>query len=125
MKVLIIDDDDRIRDLFRLWLERAGFEVYEAENGKKGMDVQQETPVDLLICDLIMPVQEGIETITRFSNDYPEIGIIAISGGGKIGPDSYLAVAEHLGAWRVFTKPVDMPLLIETINEWEQSRGIS
>lgn len=124
MKILIIDDDDRIRDLFRLWLERAGFEVYEAENGKKGMDVQQETPVDLLICDLIMPVQEGIETITRFSYDYPEIGIIAISGGGKIGPDSYLAVAEHLGAWRVFTKPVDMPLLIETIKEWEQSRGI-
>lgn len=124
MKILIIDDDDRIRDLFRLWLERAGFEVYEAENGKKGMDVQQETPVDLLICDLIMPVQEGIETITRFSNDYPEIGIIAISGGGKIGPDSYLAVAEQLGAWRVFTKPVDMPLLIRTIEEWGHSRGI-
>ena len=124
MKILIIDDDDRIRDLFRLWLEKAGFEVYEAENGKKGMEVQQKTPVDLIICDLIMPVQEGIETITRFSNDYPEIGIIAISGGGKIGPDSYLAVAEHLGAWRVFTKPVDMPLLIKTIKEWEQSRGI-
>jgi DNA-binding NtrC family response regulator len=124
MKILIIDDDHRIRELFRLWLERAGFEVYEAENGKKGMEVQQQTPMDLIICDLIMPVQEGIETITRFSNDYPEIGIIAISGGGKIGPDSYLAVAEHLGAWRVFTKPVDMPLLIETIKEWEQSRGI-
>jgi DNA-binding NtrC family response regulator len=124
MKILIIDDDDRIRNLFRLWLERAGFEVYEAENGKKGMEVQQQTPVDLIICDLIMPVQEGIETITRFSNDYPDIGIIAISGGGKIGPDSYLSVAEHLGAWRVFTKPVDMPSLIETIKEWEQSRGI-
>jgi CheY-like chemotaxis protein len=88
------------------------------------MEVQQQTPVDLIICDLIMPVQEGIETITRFSNDYPDIGIIAISGGGKIGPDSYLSVAEHLGAWRVFTKPVDMPSLIETIKEWEQSRGI-
>ncbi len=123
MKILIIDDDDRIRDLFRLWLERAGFEVFEAENGKKGMEVQHETPVDLLICDLIMPVQEGIETITRFNNDFPEIGIIAISGGGKIGPDSYLAVAEHLGAWKVFTKPVDMPLLIETIKEWKNSRG--
>jgi DNA-binding NtrC family response regulator len=123
MKILIVDDDARIRDLFRMWLERAGFEVYEAENGRKGVEVQQETPVDLLICDLIMPVQEGIETITRFRNDFPEIGIIAISGGGKIGPDSYLAVAEHLGAWRVFTKPVHMPLLIEAIREWEQSGG--
>jgi DNA-binding NtrC family response regulator len=121
MKVLIIDDDHRIRELFRMWLERAGFEVSEAENGQKGVVVQQTNPVDLLICDLIMPVQEGIETISQFRNDFPEIGIIAISGGGKIGPDSYLAVAEHLGAWRVFSKPVDMTLLIETLKEWEQS----
>jgi len=123
MKILIIDDDDRIRELFRIWLERAGFEVHEAENGRKGVEVQQATPVDLLICDLIMPVQEGIETITQFRNDFPHIGIIAISGGGKIGPDSYLAVAEHLGAWRVFTKPVDMSSLIEAVKEWELIRG--
>lgn len=123
MKILVVDDDDRIRDLFRMWLERAGFEVYEAENGKKGVEVQQATPVDLLICDLLMPVQEGIETITRFREDFPEVGIIAISGGGKIGPDSYLAVAEHLGAWRVFTKPVDMMLLIKTVKEWQRSDG--
>lgn len=124
MKILIVDDDDRIRDLFRMWLERAGFEVYEAENGRKGVEAQRTNPVDLLICDLIMPVQEGIETITQFRNDFPGIGIIAISGGGKIGPDSYLAVAEHLGAWRVFTKPIDMPLLIETIMEWERCGGV-
>lgn len=123
MKILVIDDDERIRNLFRMWLERAGFEVFEAENGKKGVEVQRANPVDLLICDLIMPVQEGIETITQFRNDFPEIGIIAISGGGKIGPDSYLAVAEHLGAWRVFTKPVDMMSLIDTIKEWEQTAG--
>lgn len=124
MKILIIDDDQRIRDLFRIWLERAGHEVFEAENGQKGVEQQQRTPVDLLICDLIMPVQEGIETITQFRNDYPQIGIIAISGGGKIGPDSYLAVAEHLGAWRVFTKPVDMMSLLQAVKDWEESGGV-
>lgn len=123
MKILIVDDDELIRDLFRRWLEREGFEIYEAENGKKGVEIQRSNPVDLMICDLIMPVQEGIETITQFKEDFPEIGIIAISGGGKIGPDSYLPVAEHLGAWRVFTKPVDMPLLIETIKEWQRFRN--
>lgn len=123
MKILIVDDDARIRELFRLWLEREGFEILEAENGRKGVEVQRRTPVDLLICDLLMPVQEGIETITQFAGEYPAIGIIAISGGGKIGPDSYLTVAEHLGAWRVFTKPVDMPSLIKTIKEWQQARG--
>lgn len=123
MKILIVDDDARIRELFRMWLEREGFEILEAENGRKGVEVQRKTPVDLLICDLIMPVQEGIETITQFTEEFPEIGIIAISGGGKIGPDSYLTVAEHLGAWRVFTKPVDMVSLVGTIKEWQQTRG--
>ena len=123
MKILVVDDDDRIRQLFRLWLEREGFTVYEAENGKKGVDAQRKSPADLLICDVIMPVQEGIETITQFAEEFPDTGIIAISGGGKIGPDSYLTVAEHLGAWRVFTKPVDMPSLINTIKEWQQTRG--
>lgn len=121
MKILIIDDDERIRDLFRMWLEREGFEVFAAENGMEGMKVQLATPMDLIVCDLIMPVQEGIETITQIKNQFPEVGIIAISGGGKIGPDSYLSVAEHLGAWRVFTKPVDMRLMIETIKEWGAS----
>ena len=118
MKILIIDDDFRIRNLFRLWLEREGFEVFEAENGMEGVRIQRNNPMDLIICDLIMPVQEGIETISQIKNEYPDIGIIAISGGGKIGPDSYLKVAQQLGAWRVFTKPVDMRLMIKTIKEW-------
>ena len=123
MKILVVDDDHHVRDVFRMWLEREGFEVYDAENGKKGVELQRSTHVDLMICDLIMPVQEGIETITQFQTEFPGIGIIAISGGGKIGPDSYLTVAEQLGAWRIFTKPVDMPLLIEALKEWEQTGG--
>lgn len=119
MKILIVDDDIRIREIFRMWLEREGFEVFEAENGMEGMRVQRENLVDLLICDLIMPVQEGIETITQFRDEFPKTGIIAISGGGKIGPDSYLTVAKHLGAWKVFKKPVDMAQLVEAINEWK------
>ncbi|TKB11206.1 response regulator [Desulforhopalus sp. IMCC35007] len=120
MKILIIDDDSRIRNLFRLWLEREGYEVFEAENGLEGMRILRSSEIDLLICDLIMPVQEGIETITQVKHEFPDIGIIAISGGGKIGPDSYLSVAEHLGAWRIFTKPIDMRLMIETIQEWRE-----
>lgn len=123
MKILIIDDDARIRTLFRIWLEREGFAVYEADNGKSGVDLHRNAPVDLLICDLIMPVQEGIETITQFQEEFPRVGIIAISGGGKIGPDSYLTVAEHLGAWRVFTKPVEMSCLVKTVYQWQEEQG--
>lgn len=123
MKILIIDDDARIRTLFRIWLEREGFTVFEADNGKSGVELHRNDPVDMLICDLIMPVQEGIETITQFQEEFPDVGIIAISGGGKIGPDSYLTVAEHLGAWRVFTKPVEMSSLVKNIYDWKKQIG--
>ncbi len=121
MKVLIIDDDVRIRDLIRIWLERDGLEIFEAENGKKGVEAHLSCAVDLVICDLLMPVQEGIETITKFREEFPEVGLIAISGGGKIGSDSYLAMAEQLGAWKVFTKPLDMPSLVKATKEWQLS----
>lgn len=118
MKILVIDDDILIRSLTRVWLEREGFEVYEAENGRKGVEAHRLCPVDMVICDLIMPVQEGIETITQFREEFPEVGIIAISGGGKICTESYLAIAKQIGAWRVFAKPLDMPSLTDTIKEW-------
>ncbi len=117
MKILVVDDDETIRELFRQWLEREGFDVNEADNGLKGVEIQRKIRADVLICDLLMPVQEGIETITQFREEFPETTIIAISGGGKIASESYLTVAEHLGAWKVFNKPVDMTLLIETIRQ--------
>ena len=123
MKILIIDDDVLIRALVRIWLEREGFEVFEAEDGRKGIEAHLSSPVDLVICDLIMPVQEGIETITRFREEFPGVGVIAISGGGKIGPDSYLAMAKQLGAWKIFTKPLDMMSLTATVREWQSMEG--
>jgi YesN/AraC family two-component response regulator len=93
--------------------------VYAAVNGKEAVKMQRTNPADLLICDLIMPVQEGIETINRFRKDFPETGIIAISGGGKIDSHSYLTVAEHFGAWQVFAKPVDMAALVAAVREWQ------
>lgn len=120
MKILIVDDDWHVRDLFRVWLEREGFLIYEAENGKKAVEVHKNTPIDLLICDLIMPVQEGIETIRQFQDEFPEIGIIAISGGGQSSPDSYLSMAELLGAWRVFSKPIAMVDVISSIHKWKE-----
>ncbi len=119
MKILIIDDNAPMRELIRTWLERDGFEVFEAENGKDGVATQQLQPVDLILCDLIMPVQEGIETITYFRDNYPEVGIIAISGGGKIDSLSYLTMAEQLGAWKTFNKPLNMPQIMEAIKAWQ------
>lgn len=91
--ILIIDDDDQIREMLRQMLERAGYEVTDAPNGKVAMKLYREQPADLIITDLIMPGKEGIETIIELRRDFPEVKIIAISGGGRIAPRDYLAMA--------------------------------
>ena len=118
MKVLIVDDDPQVRGVLKVWLEHEGYRVVEAENGREGERIQHQNPSDLLICDLIMPDQEGIETITSFRKKFPTVGVIAISGGGKVGPDSYLEIALQLGAWKAFKKPLDFQKIIAAIHEW-------
>lgn len=124
MKILIVDDEPQIREILRIWFEQEGFTVQVAENGREGVRLQRRDPAQLLICDLIMPDQEGIETITSFKKEFPGVGIIAISGGGKIGPDSYLEIAVQLGAWKAFKKPLDIPQLIESSREWARLNAI-
>jgi DNA-binding response OmpR family regulator len=117
MRILIIDDDDQIRILLRQVMEWAGHEVFEAADGREGMVQQRKQQADLVITDLIMPEQEGLETITLLKKEYPLVKIIAISGGGRIGPDAYLPAAQELGADRVFSKPFDVRDLATTVRE--------
>ena len=117
MKILVIDDDEQMRVLLREVMEWAGHEVVEAADGREGARLQRQHGADLVITDLIMPEQEGLETITALRRDYPGLKIIAISGGGRIGPEAYLPAARELGADRVFSKPFDVRELAETVRE--------
>ena len=117
MRILVIDDDEQMRILLRQVMEWAGYEVIEAADGREGMLKQRKQPADLVITDLIMPEQEGLETITSLKKEYPQVKIIAISGGGRIGPDAYLPAAQELGADRVFSKPFDVRELATCVRE--------
>jgi len=64
-----------------------------------------------------MPEKKGIETITELKREFPNVKIIAISGGGRIVPDAYLHIAKSPGADRTFPKPIDWPELIKTVRE--------
>ena len=103
--ILIIDDDNQFREMLRQMIERDGYEVIEASDGKEGIALYRKNPTDLIITDLIMPEKDGIETIQELKKDFPEIKIIAISGGGRLGPNDYLQLAKMLGAQRTLTKP--------------------
>jgi len=116
-KILVIDDDKNIRSLLRDFLERDGYEVMEAENGKVGLKLFRENGADLVITDLIMPEKEGMETIRELRRDFSDVKIIAISGGGTIGPETYLQMARKMGADRVFEKPFNLKEMSEAIRE--------
>ena len=116
-KILIIDDDEQMRNLLCRAMEYAGFEVEAAADGRKGLRLFEENSYDLVITDLIMPEQEGMETITFLHKNNPEVRIIAISGGGRIGPETYLPAALELGADRAFAKPFPIDELINAVKE--------
>ena len=116
-KILIIDDESEIRAMLRQMLEREEFEVMDASDGKEGIRLYQENPADLVITDIVMPEKEGLETIMDLKKSYPDVKIIAISGGRKIGPGEYLKLAERFGAIKTLTKPVRKEKLLKAIRE--------
>ena len=116
-KVLVIDDEPYILLMLKKMLEKAGYEVDLASNGKEGLELFEKESADLVITDIIMPDKEGLEIIMEMKKKRPNLKIIAISGGGRISPESYLECAAHFGASRVFQKPFKQKELVAAVNE--------
>lgn len=114
-KILIMDDDEQILSLLSRSMELAGFAAATAANGREGQRLLEKQPFDLVITDLIMPEREGMETISYIKKHFPKMKIIAISGGGRIGPETYLPAALELGADLAFTKPFAMDELLNGV----------
>ena len=103
--VLVVDDDPSIRALIRLFLEAAGYAVIEAADGRRGMRVLDETPVELVILDIFMPEMDGLEVLQALRERYRACKVMAISGGSaKVGMD-LLGHATIFGADTVLEKP--------------------
>ena len=98
-------------------LESSGYEVSEASDGKVALALCKEKHVDLIVIDLIMPEKEGIETIIELKRDFPKVKIIAISGGGRGVPETYLYISKDIGADSTLSKPFDKEDLLEAVKE--------
>ncbi len=116
-RILIIDDELHMLDVMKRMLNGFGYEVLEASDGNEGINLFREKPVDLVITDIVMPNKEGLETIKELKRDFPDVKIIAMSGGGRIGPDDYLKLASGLGADKILTKPIRRNEFLENIKE--------
>ncbi len=112
-RILIVDDDQQIRTMLRITLEREDYEVVEAGDGFAAVAVYKTQAIDLVITDIVMPDKEGIELIMELKAMDPQVRIIAISGGGRINPEDYLKWARRFGVAHTFSKPVDRQKLLE------------
>jgi CheY-like chemotaxis protein len=116
-KILVIDDDEGVRRSIGKVLVRAGHEVIEAPDGRVALTFLKDALPDLVICDLFMPEMDGVEVLRELRRDYPDLPVVAISGGAYQGKVQLLDVAKGLGAVAVLKKPFQLHQLLGVVND--------
>jgi len=115
-KILLVEDDEAVRDMLTQMLTRAKHVVAGAVDGEDALKVLKEFKPDVMVTDIIMPKKSGTELIEEVKSNLPDLAIIAISGGGRSDPIGYLDLSEELGATVSFAKPVDNEALLVSID---------
>lgn len=115
-KVLLIDDDKLMADTTARMLAQFGHSVVHAADGVKGVEAFSSMQPDLVITDIVMPGQDGIETIIQLRARTPTIPILAISGGGRTGNAVFLVAAKEAGAHEVLAKPFRLDALLAAVD---------
>lgn len=114
--ILLIDDDDMLRGVLAKALSHHGHTVIQASDGRQGVELARAAILDVVVTDIIMPVQEGVETILTLKRERPHLPIIAISGGASHSK-LYLEIAQKIGARHIVPKPFTPQELMSVINE--------
>jgi DNA-binding response OmpR family regulator len=116
-RVLVIDDDEDVRDLIKSLLESEGFEVAVAADGREGLELQKRNPAAVVVTDLFMPGKEGIETIVDLRREFPQTNVVVVSGGTSLTGRDYGPVARELGAVATLRKPFEPRKLIDIVRK--------
>lgn len=111
--ILVIDDEEIVRVLLRSALEREGYEVTEAANGREGLDLYRQKPSNLVITDILMPEMSGLDMLLELTREFLDAKVIAVSGAGE--ERNVLDVAKLLGARQTFRKPFNIPDLLGAV----------
>lgn len=114
--ILLVDDDEHFAAMAQKALISFGYAVVHARNGREALAIYDPGLVQLVLTDLIMPDMEGVELILALHKAHPAVKIIAMSGGGRNQPATYLAIAKQVGAAKVLAKPFPLEELRRTVS---------
>src|SRR6059058_4231706 len=115
-RLLIIDDDVTLRQSLTKHLEHAGHEVRQAADGDAGVRAYERHAADVVIVDILMPGQGGLQTIGRLRREWPAVKIVAMSGVKSAGAIDVGGHAVALGADRFVTKPFEADTLVALVD---------
>ena len=115
-RILVIDDELRVLEVLREILKIEGYDVVTAKNGAEGIELFRQTSYDLVITDMVMPIKDGLQTILEMRKEVPELPVIAMSGGGTISKERYLAVAGYLDRVITIAKPFSVESITEAVS---------
>lgn len=116
-RILLVDDEQDFRRIVSRMLTAGGHQVEEAVDGRQAIEAYRARPSDLVLADLYMPDVDGVEAIIRLRHEFPEVRIIAVSGGGYLGKDDVLKIAAGVGAQATLTKPLEKKTLLAAVEK--------
>ncbi|KAA3614711.1 MAG: response regulator [Calditrichaeota bacterium] len=118
IKILVVDDDDIFRGLLKDSLTQSGNKIVTAQDGLRALRELEKQRFDMVITDIVMPEKEGIEVIREIKAKYPDVKIIAMSGGSPfLHAELNLKLAKKVGADLALQKPFMQNELIASINQ--------
>jgi CheY-like chemotaxis protein len=116
-RILVIDDATFLRTVLRRFLESAGHEVVEAEDGEQGVDLFRLERPALVISDVIMPRKDGLATLRDLRELDPAAKVITISGGARTGDQDCLEAARRQGANATLAKPFGREVVVALVDQ--------
>ena len=120
-RVLVVEDEKLVRRTLSMMLRAGGHEVTEVEDGQRALSYLERHPADVVVTDIIMPVKDGLELIAELRRRFPNVKIIAISGGTRSSRADALNAAKALGANRILAKPFRQEALLDLVDELMRS----
>lgn len=116
-RILVVDDEDDVRELVCRMLEQDGYEAVPAVGGREALERLDLLAPDLVITDVVMPEVDGFEVLLKLRHLAPGAGALVMSGGGRLAPDMYLETARKLGASAVLRKPFTRAEMLDAVHQ--------